>query len=352
MADEAKAEPVATPPAETRERLEVWPPQESVSNDTALANVREEKAATAAAADVKPAAVLPAEKNAAPVAGKEPAKGDEKPPTGKDTPEKRIARASYFQRDAERREQEVRDELARTQAELRAVRNKPSDTPAATPTPVVGDKFPIYEAWTALPGHEGDDYETYLDARDDWRVAKRGYVSQADVERIASEKAAEIVAAQRREAEEHAAYTAEEARRLAFAESREEAKTKHEDFGTVVEESDLETNPLMDEYVRRSGPMAGELLYYLGTHPEDCQRIAALRTAAEVIEEMALVKHGLAGAPPSGPSVKPKPVTKAPPPIQPLGSRGAASTGSLASLTLDEFRRVRDEQERAAAGRI
>lgn len=177
-------------------------------------------------------------------------------------------------------------------------------------------------------------------------------MSKEEAEQIATEKAEQRLVEAQEEAARAEEQAATEERRLAFHTSQEEAKTKYEDYDQVVLESDLPTNPVMDEYLRRSGPLAGELLYYLGTHAEDTRRIAALRTAAEVIEEMALIKTTLKGAPSRGPSVSVKPVTKAPAPVQPLGSVSAASPGDLRSLSISEFMKVRNEQERANTGRI
>lgn len=286
--------------------------------------------------------------------------GDEKPepkaakskPAKKD-PEKRIAEAHYQRRKAEERAAAEQARAEQLERELVAAKAPPvpqvqEPTPQATAVP---ETFATWEAWAAQPEHNGQTYEDYMDARADWRALKRGLLTREDAERIADQKATEKLAA-KEEAERHAAFAkADDDRRLAFMTGQEKAKTKYDDYAEVVEASDLPTNPTMDQYLVRSGDRAGELLYYLGSHPEDCRRIAALRTPAEVIEEMALLKSQLAGAP-SGPSASLAPVTKAPPPPQPVGGASGASQVNLATANMVDYSRVRAAQRRALAERM
>lgn len=287
-------------------------------------------------------------------AGAEPI--PEERPKGKSI-EARIAQARFDQRESDRRERATAERAADLERKLAAATAAPpaAVVPARPVAAAVPETFPNWEAWSADTGHEDQTYEDYLDARGDWRNAKRGFISREEAEQLAVTKAQEL-----REQEFLASFEAKErqaeyVRQQAFLISREEAKTTHEDYAEVVEESTLPTNPVMDEIFRRAGPQAGELLYYLGSHPEECQRIAALPTAAEVIESMTRIKITLEGAPRSGPPSSVIPVTRAPAPPEPVGA--ARHTSPAASLldprtSLRDFMKIRDEQERTAAGRF
>jgi hypothetical protein len=49
----------------------------------------------------------------------------------------------------------------------------------------------------------------------------------------------------------------------------------------------------MDEFVLGSGYWAGELLYYLGTHPGECRWIAALSDEESILDAMTRIEHYL-----------------------------------------------------------
>ena len=296
------------------------------------------------------------------VAAKEPPtaapkkKPEEKPeerPKGKSL-EARIAQARFDLREAERRERATvqrAQELEAQLAEARAATPKPEPVAkSAGPS----ETFASWELWSQDPAHEDATYEDYMDARADWRAVAKGFISREEAERLATDKAQELRAQEREEeAVAHAARDAD-ARRLAFLTAREAARTKHEDYVQVVEETDLPTNPVMDEYIKRAGPLAGELMYHLGSHPEDCQRIAALRTPAEVIKAMTRIELTLEGASVTGPPPSGEPVTRAPAPPEPVGgARSASPAVSLADprLSIHDFMRIRNEAERANAGR-
>ena len=261
---------------------------------------------------------------------------------------KDIAQARFDQREAERA---ARAERARADAlaeELAALKAQAPPTPVAVVEP---QTFPKWDDWTLL--HKDKDYEDYLDERADWRAKERGYVSQADVDRIATEKAQALITAEREAAEQATAEERRRTRELAFFTSQEESKAKHPDYNQIVlnEDADLPTNDTMEVFVRRSGAAAGELLYYLGSHPEDCRRISALADPDEVIEAMTRIKVELEGVRP-GPPAAPIPVTRAPAPVEPVGGARTAASVSLDTAGIHDFMRIRNEEERARAGRI
>lgn len=335
-APEERAPLAPEPLPGTRTRLAVWPEPEP-----------------AAAAPAKP---VESPAPAAPVVA-EPVKAAAPPepaptPKKKETPEARIATATYRQREAERREQAASVRLAEAEAELARLRTASPPAAEEPPPEKVPEKFPTWDEWTAQAAHEGQTYEDYMDARADFRAAQRGLLSREQVEEIAEAKAQEKFERAEQERAEAAEAAAAEQRRTAFFTAKEEAKTKHDDFTEKVDQSELEVNVTMKQFLERSGPMAGELLYFLGTHPEECQRISQLETVAEVISAMTRIQVGLEGAS-RGPSASPRSVTKAPAPIQPLGTAGTTSgTAALASMSVQEYIRTRNAEERARAGRM
>ena len=176
-------------------------------------------------------------------------------------------------------------------------------------------------------------------------------MKREEVEALAQQRAKEhfesMQQAERASVERAAAAT----REMAFVTAREEAKTKHEDYAAVVEQSDLPTNPVMEEYIRRSGPVAGELMYQLGKNPDECRRIASLRTPAEVISAMTRMQIRLEGS--SSSELKSAPViSRAPAPVEPVGGARAAVNVPLDRMSWDDFYRTRNEQERAANARM
>ena len=267
------------------------------------------------------------------------------------SPSARIAQAQFDLREAERRARAATDRARDLEAQLAAATAAPA--PANAPTPeTVPASFPTWDVWAAMPAHEGQTYEDYADERGDWRAAQLGLVTREEVERLAEEKARALRETERQEAAATAEEKAAAARHLAFLTGREEAKRLHEDYVDVVEQSDLPTNDVMNEFVLRSGDRSGELMYYLGTHPEDCQRIAALPTAAEVIKAMTRIELTLEAATPAGPAASVVPMTRAPAPPEPVGgARHSSVAPSLSDprLSLKDFMRIRNEQEYARA---
>lgn len=143
-----------------------------------------------------------------------------------------------------------------------------------------------------------EDYESYLDALSDWKVDQklRAHTEQAQVERQQYE--------QQRQAQDF--------------EGRKEAKMsegieKYDDFvDVVIENPTLRITPVMAEAIVESD-IGHDVAYYLGTHPDEAARIAALSPVAQIREVARL--EGKVTAPPEP--------TKAPPPITPSGSRAS-----------------------------
>lgn len=88
-----------------------------------------------------------------------------------------------------------------------------------------------------------------------------------------------------------------------------------------------------------------KVLHYLGTNPDEATRILSLSPVQQA-RAIGLIEARLATAPPNPPSV-----SKAPPPVKPLGTRSSAPT-SLEHLPTDDIETfMKKERERAKARR-
>lgn len=91
--------------------------------------------------------------------------------------------------------------------------------------------------------------------------------------------------------------------------------------------------------------MPHKVLHYLGTNPDEATRILSL-TPRQQARAIGLIEAQLATA-----KANPPPVSKAPPPVKPVGSRSSAPT-SLEHLPTDDMETfMRKERERAKARR-
>lgn len=88
-----------------------------------------------------------------------------------------------------------------------------------------------------------------------------------------------------------------------------------------------------------------KVIHYLGTNPDEATRILSL-TPRQQARAIGLIEAQLATA-----KANPPPVSKAPPPVKPVGSRSSAPT-SLEHLPTDDMETfMRKERERAKARR-
>lgn len=310
-------------------------------------------ATPAAAAEVGAESPTPASVEA-PEAAPEPASASQ-PAKKSKSPSAQIAQAQFDLREAKRQAKAALDRTRELEAQLAAAEAQKASATAPVP-PMAAENvpatFPPWDTWAALPANESKTYEDYADARGDWRAQQRGLMTRDEVERLALDKARELRAQERQDEVAATEAQAAAARQVAFLTGREEAKRFHHDYAAVVEESELPTNPVMDEFILRTGERSGEIMYYLGSHPEECQRIAGLPSAAEVIKAMTRIELTLEGVSAAGPSASAPLMTRAPAPPEPVGgARHSSAAPSLADprLSLKDFMRIRNEQEWARA---
>ncbi len=144
--------------------------------------------------------------------------------------------------------QQAKEETQRLRAELDASRRpappaEASRSQSGAPLPGAGFSFPKREAWmTAHPTAEWDDYDdAKLEARDTWREMR-----QADQSR-----------------------TQQHFSRIA------DARAKYPDWDTVVlARTDLRLSSALERAIQDS-PQGGDIVYWLGSHPDQCAQLAA-----------------------------------------------------------------------------
>jgi hypothetical protein len=212
-------------------------------------------------------------------------------------------------KNAEDRVGELLAERAQLRAELDAIRRpqtKVDAQPAAPSAAPVGDKFPAFDVWTQQPGHEflmyEDMYEAYIDAR-----ALNVYARE---QQVAKERETLAMAQQ-----EH---------RAQIASYRERAATFVADkpdywdaIQPVVTAPQTPTSDAIGELIKRS-EVAPQLLYHLGTHLEQFERLVGLPERL-AIYELGKLEASLSAVPVT--SQKPPTVTRASAPPTMLGSK-------------------------------
>lgn len=192
--------------------------------------------------------------------------------------QKRLDELTRLRYEAERRAEQERQE--RLEWQRRAMGQQTQQPQTAKPTV---DQY--------------QTYEDYLEALSDWKVEQR----------LVSERA---------EAEKRQAEEANRRKTQTYIERAESARSKYEDYDHVAHGGHWSPTEEMKESILESdyGP---DIAYYLGSNPEEAQRISRLSSSAQH-RELGKLEARL-----SMPAPKPKP-TKAPEPIKPAGVKAKA----------------------------
>lgn len=132
---------------------------------------------------------------------------------------------------------------------------------------------------------------------------------------------------------------AQQAERMqeSFLEKAEKAAERYPDFQTVVSNPALHITDAMVEYFAESD-LGGEVAYHLGKNPLKAAAIAQM-TPIKAARELARIETELASKPKATPS-------KAPEPINPVGSRGTPRSSALPSDDDDVSTWMQKEWER------
>jgi len=223
------------------------------------------------------------------------------------------------------------DEIAALRAKNRELEarlngSKPAQPPAEVPPPAAAENAPADD-----PEPDVDKYTDYVLFQKDWNRWDR----RQELRREAAEKAKADAAA------------AERARANVWSERVAVAKRAHEDFETVALNVDLPVTPVMGQAITDT-EIGAEILYYLGSHPEESARIAKLTPLAQIREigklELTLsAKEEPAAAEPEQP-VTPTPVSKAPAPVArpQAGATRSDPRRNVEGMSLAEYRAYRE----------
>jgi len=244
--------------------------------------------------------------------------------------------ALIAQKHTTKRETEAaRAELEQLRAERAAIQREREALKARQPAKPTADEQPAGPVKPKL-----EDFETleqYTEAVGEWSLAR----AQAALE-------------QRFEAERQRIAEAEgqRAQQQLYAQHQtrvEQARVKHPDFDTVLAaQADMRTSPAIDAHIV-SSDFGGELLYYLATHPDDCDRIAALPFGPALVA-LGRLEERLAAAP-SGPA-RVVTTSTAKPPIKPVGSSPAPVTDEDPDdLPIEQHVKFYNRQDREARRR-
>lgn len=261
-----------------------------------------------------------------------------KPPSKKD----RIAYLTWEKHEERRQREAVAAEAAKERAEreklaqeiqaLRAQRQAPAPppTPQAPPQAQDDDAPPTLEQFA----EEADPYLAYVDARADWKARQ-----------VLKDERRRYEAAER-ERQQWAAVQTFESRRNDFA-------SRTPDFAQVMQTSPAQSSGAMREAIVVSdrGP---EILYFLCTHPEVADQLAA-ETAHFGPEHMPLVRRHLESLvqPATAPTAQsPAVKSNARPPIRPVGSSPVATLETDSDDDLNEIATYVRRQNKADAERL
>jgi len=225
----------------------------------------------------------------------------------------------------------LRSERQRLADEMQAARTPPAAPAAAKP---VATDFATFEEYTDALG------QYYRDE------AKRESVAEV-MQQVQQQWAQQRAEAEQQERDRQLQTVyAEHQQRLA------DTRAAHPDFDELVTGmGHLKTNPMMDTHILRS-TNGGELMHYLATHPDECEAIAALPSGPTLVA-LGRLEARIDGAK-SGPPSARSPVSRAQPPIKPVGTSSASADeppGSDSSLDEHVTYWNRKERERRAARR-
>ena len=198
----------------------------------------------------------------------------------------------------------------------------PQTPPPAAPAPVQGAKFPAYDVW--LETHPDGSWDDWQDEKIDWRAEQK--LTAAEQQR----EAARARDAEQKILDAHAA-------RMATV------TTKYPDFQAVRDQADAALaaagiHNFPDALVRAVvlSDRSDDLIYFLGTHPEEAIQLA--RDAAAVPVSVApmlqrLLESRLAARPAPATGSGAPARSQAKPPVNPVG--GAATIAPAAVEDLD-----------------
>lgn len=189
---------------------------------------------------------------------------------------------------------------------------KPTEKAAETPKADAADGKPQLEKF--------ESYEDYVEALTDWKLAQR---------EAAMAERSKVDAAKQQQAELAKSWQARQ----------DAVRAKYDDYDEVVGQ-EIPITQAMQQALLESDHGA-ELAYWLGSNPEEANRIAKLGPVAQ-IKALAKIEDSLSVGS-AEPPAKPKPrASSAPEPISPVGARGSAALKDPEKMTFQEFKAWRE----------
>jgi hypothetical protein len=174
-----------------------------------------------------------------------------------------------------------------------------------------------------------DDPEKYEADLVTWSAKAAAKVTQAEIEKSVKEREAK----EAKDKTEKETQASVKKRMDAWAKSKAEAIEKYPDYEEVAEADTVSINQAMAYAILEENLDTGkgtEIAYYLGQHPDEAAKIAALTTQSAVDRAIGKLADRLEREPV-------KPVSKAPEPPKPLGSRAGAIKKSADNESMEEY---------------
>lgn len=221
---------------------------------------------------------------------------------------KRISELTWKAAEAERREKDARDELAKS----KAAKSEPDVEKKPTQA-----EWQRYKAMPDAPKEE--DFESYTDFVD----ARSLFIADKRYDERRAKERDEQTTQQRQRAQQE--------RHQTFHTRVQEAIAQDATIATVLSASEVEIpaeGPI--PHVLMTSPVGVQMMRHLAEHPDEVQKIAALRTPMEQYGEMKKLEQRMearAEAAQAGSAPPAKTSTKAEPPINPVAGSHVAVKG-------------------------
>lgn len=196
----------------------------------------------------------------------------------------------------------------------------------AKPAEPVEDPRPVRTAF--------DDPNAYDDALVQWSARQATEIATREAEA----KALEAKSAEEAERAQKDQQAQVEQTQAEWTARRDKALEKYPDYAEVAEADDLQISMPMGFAILNAGDAGPELAYHLGKNPDEAKRIASY-----------VISDGKGGMMPNAPMQvfelgklaakisAPKPVSRTPDPIQPLGARERATEKPAEEMSMDEY---------------
>jgi hypothetical protein len=259
----------------------------------------------------------------------------------KDAIQAEINASTRARHDAQRELEATRRELETARAERAAL----AAPPAAAVKPVVD----AGDAPQAMPEIDAfDDLNEYHTAVKTWAADDAARSARVAVKARNAE-----IATERQAAEATAAQRAKQLAAESYTKQVDTFKVDHPDFDDLLAANDLSVTPVMEAAILTS-TRGAEIAYHLLQHPEDAAALVADTTSIGP-EGLSLVRRTLearlaAAQTPTG-TARGKRTTETPAPIRPVSLGSPATTKPLDELPIEDYMRIRNQEENVKLGR-